>query len=95
MNGKVVSLDKHRPRLEGVAKCLACQHEWEAMVPIGSVWLICPKCKLERGRFIYHMMREEYQHWSCTCGNDLFYITRDGEYCPNCAKWRVDDDNFE
>ncbi len=94
MSSEVVLLDKYRPRLEGWARCLACKHEWDAVVPIGSIWMVCPECSLERGRFVYYMMREECQHWKCDCGNDLFYITPDGEYCPNCGTWRVDEENF-
>jgi rubrerythrin len=23
--------------------------------------------------------------WHCDCGNELFYVTANGYYCPNCG----------
>ncbi len=71
----------------GKAKCLACKHEWVAVAPVGVTWMECPECTLERGRFFAQHVREG-EHWQCNCGNDLFYVSPDGVYCPNCGEWQ-------
>lgn len=75
------------PHLSGLARCLACRHEWVAVAPAGAAWLDCPKCSLERGRYIGHVQKD-VPHWHCNCGNDLFYVTQDGYYCPNCGVYQ-------
>jgi len=80
--------EEREPHLEGVAKCLACSHKWVAVAPVGTIWLECPSCTLERGRYVAQIQREG-EHWHCNCGNDLFQATRDGVYCPNCGEWQV------
>ena len=72
------------PHLEGKARCIACQHEWEAVAPVGTVWLDCPECSLNKGAFIAEVLHEE-DHWTCDCGNILFCHTPEGAYCPNCG----------
>ena len=71
----------------GRARCLDCKHEWIAVAPVGVTWMECPKCSLERGRFIFAHLIEK-PRWECNCGNDLFYATADGMYCPNCGEWQ-------
>lgn len=39
------------PHLSGAAVCLACKHEWVAVAPVGTVWMECPACSIERGRY--------------------------------------------
>ena len=72
------------PHLTGPAKCLACRHGWVAVAPTGTIWLECPSCTLERGRFVAQVQRDG-PHWHCNCGNDLFQITEECTYCPNCG----------
>lgn len=50
--GEVIDFQAFRPHLVGKATCLACSHEWTAVAPIGTLWLTCPECTLERGRLI-------------------------------------------
>lgn len=77
-----------RPRLEGIARCIACRHEWRAGVdghdPL--VWLECPECHLQRGRLAFPV-EHEGPHYACKCGNDLFYIMPGRAYCPHCGAW--------
>lgn len=84
----VVDLEAERerrsPHSTGKARCLDCRHEWTAVAPVGVLWLECPACTLERGRFVAQHERDE-PHWHCLCGNTLFYVVRDGYYCPNCG----------
>lgn len=89
----VVSLEQLRaerePHLSGRAICLACRHEWVAVAPIEVIWLECPACTLERGRFVGAAVKEDDKHWHCKCGNDLFRVTPGGYYCPNCGADQV------
>ncbi len=91
MENNLVSLEKYKEdnalHSSGECKCLACDYKWVGVVPIGTIWLECPKCHLMRGRFIYHCQRED-SYWTCKCGNELFYITHEGCYCPNCGLWQ-------
>lgn len=76
--------EERQPHLSGKAKCLACKHEWVAVAPSGTIWLECPSCSLERGRYVAQM-EKPVPHWHCKCENNLFYVTADGYYCPNCG----------
>lgn len=91
MGDKVVDLAAARaerePHMSGKARCLDCKHEWIAVAPIGTRWLECPVCTLTRGRYVAQAERD-VPHWHCNCGNDLFYATQDGVYCPNCGEWQ-------
>lgn len=42
------------------------------------------QAKQERGRMIAQVQRD-CLHWVCDCSNDLFYVTQEGYYCPNCG----------
>ena len=72
--------------LAGRARCLSCKEEWISVSPVGSLWLECPCCGLEKGRLIFPILRD-FPHWICNCGNDLFRVTEEGYYCPNCGVW--------
>jgi hypothetical protein len=89
---KVIAFPKKEdpidPHMTGEARCLSCKHIWQAVAPIGATWLECPSCMLMRGRFIYPIEHNEGLRWSCDCGNDLFFVTPDGIYCPNCGEWQ-------
>lgn len=90
---KVIDLEAIKearaPHLEGKARCLDCKHEWTAVAPAGTEWLECPECHGKKGRFIYHFEPEPFVQWQCNCGNDLFYVTPDGCFCPNCGEWQT------
>jgi hypothetical protein len=87
----VISLQQAKqdrePHLKGAARCLACRHEWVAVAPVGTVWLECPQCSLERGRYV-GAVGIGGEHWHCACGTDLFHATPRGLYCPNCGEWQ-------
>lgn len=83
----VAAKEEREPHMSGKARCLACKHEWEAVAPLGTIWLDCPECTLERGRFIGPCERDG-SFWRCNCGNHLFEITPEGVYCPNCGVWQ-------
>lgn len=80
--------EKRTPHSAGRARCLACKHEWVAVAPTGVTWMECPACLLERGRFV-GQHEVEGPHWFCPCGNNLYFATPEGLYCPNCGLWQV------
>ena len=90
---KVINLNEKRPHLVGIALCTSCKHEWPAILPVGINWLECPECGLFSGRLKYKILREDYPHFQCNCGNQLFYLTPSGNYCPECGQWVTDGDD--
>lgn len=46
------------PHLCGKAYCIGCQHTWDAVAPVGTVWLECPKCKTPKGRLYEHVLHD-------------------------------------
>ena len=80
--------DDDLPHLSGKARCLQCKHEWVAVCPVGTEWLECPECHSIKGHMLYSCLREDTAHWTCGCGNDLFYVVPEGIYCPNCGEWQ-------
>ena len=102
MTAKVLSLDAHRPHLSGRARCTACEHEWVAVAPVGTVWLDCPECGTERGLMVYPVGPQDGElEYQCNCGGYVFGI-RSNEtgdvwiYCVSCGTvqdpWRPIDD---
>lgn len=60
------------PWCQGEAKCLNCQHTWEAAAPVGTRFLECPECETCRGVW--------YRPAGATEGDELFYCRLcDGE----------------
>lgn len=78
--------EKHDPHTSGQARCLGCKHEWVAVAPVGTYWLQCPHCSRNLGKYIFAFNFPDDLHWTCKCGNDLFYAMNDGYYCPNCGE---------
>jgi len=89
-NGVVSLADKRAertPHLSGEAKCMLCSKEWVAVAPVGTPWLECPECHAVKGYMKFNVQRTKSE-WVCNCGNDLFRVTPDGYYCPNCGAWQ-------
>lgn len=82
---------EREPHSSGLAVCLDCKHEWQAVAPADIQWLECPECGLVRGRFKFQF-EKDCKHLVCDCGNDLFHVTLEGTYCPNCGVWHVFDE---
>jgi len=97
MGGNIISLaDRRAGRLaSGKAKCLACKHEWVAVVECPAVDLECPECGCNRGVYKGAFTASEGDAvFTCNCGNTLFeYIAkRDGRHfpmCIGCGEWAV------
>ena len=76
--------EERAPHLSGRAMCLGCRHAWQAVAPVGTVILDCPKCGLEKGRYV-GLVETDTPRWTCDCGNDLFHITTNDIYCVGCG----------
>lgn len=75
--------------LTGPAKCMSCKHEWEAVVPVGTIsGLECCEC----GRFTGVMTHQAVSDttWECKCGCDLFRITPENVFCASCGIFHTD-----
>ena len=77
--------EERSPHTSWQARCLDCHHEWVAVAPLGTYWLTCPSCSLLRGKYIFAFNFDKDLHWTCACGNDLFYMLNYACYCPNCG----------
>jgi hypothetical protein len=87
---KIVSLAQYKeentPHLSGPARCLACNHEWVAVAPVGTDFMECPACRTMKGVF-YSPVLYGSDVWVCHCGSDLFRIHPEkGIYCPVCGQ---------
>ena len=93
--GEVVSLAAHREEQgqhgTGVARCLACKHEWSAVAPIGTVALTCPGCGSGKGMFKYAYSPEVGETcFSCLiCTSQHFYFVQQNNAvhitCAGCG----------
>lgn len=89
--GEVVALrrpEPHDPHATGGAFCLQCNHEWVAVAPTGETQLQCPACKTHKGLFKFPCAPQHEMLWTCRCGNQLFNMTPEGHFCPNCGTYQ-------
>lgn len=86
---KILDIDKLRPHRAGMVDCVSCGHTWVAVIPVSDMApaLECPSCGKMKGQFRARPWQKK-NTWTCTCGNDLFQITPDGIYCPDCGDWQ-------
>ena len=87
---EIIGIDslKAAPHNSGLARCMVCKHEHQAVAPVGVVWMECPECHAQKALFVGSCERRGEAHWTCACGNDLFHATPEGFYCPNCGEWQ-------
>ncbi len=78
--------DGYSPHASGPAKCLACDHEWVAVVPHEGTRhdLVCPKCDMRRGQFMYPFETDTgCVLFQCNCGSQYFTLVvldKDGRF---------------
>lgn len=58
----------------------------DKVVPFGH-FFECKHCGHVKGALVFHYAPDE-NRWACNCGNDLFFVTKEGVFCPNCAAWQ-------
>lgn len=86
---KIVALpEREDPHNCGTSRCMACGHEDVTVAPVGVVWMECSACHAQKALFVGACEQQGAAHWTCACGNDLFHVTPEGLYCPNCGAWQ-------
>lgn len=93
MTGNVIDLVSFKkaqePHAAGQAFCMGCGHTWAGVAAIGVTELECPGCHAFKGRFKFEFSPGHLQEVrECNCGNQLFYLTREGHMCPNCGTYQ-------
>ena len=71
----------------GEAVCLACQHEWVAVSPLGIPWLECPNCHCHKGTYKHPFYVPNKPVFHCNCGNHLLVVYREFTMCPACGSY--------
>jgi DNA-directed RNA polymerase subunit RPC12/RpoP len=87
----IVSLEearaKREPHVAGEAYCMACDHRWTGVWPMGVTELECPNCKSMKGRSTFEIAPQaDALVYECACGNQLYHILSDRIHCPNCGQ---------
>lgn len=85
----VIDITDRLPYHRGLAKCLQCKHEWQAVVPVvgGTSGFECPSCGFYKGVFAgLFDPPSDTPIWTCPCGCDTFKITPDIILCVLCGK---------
>ncbi len=72
MSADIHGLDEARPHTRGPAKCLGCEHTWQAVIPVGVDTVECPECHLEKG--VRYGVVYPTPFWECGCGSSYFCI---------------------
>lgn len=87
-------VERPEPHAQGLAKCVDCKHEWQAVVLAEHLrecggWLECPSCGIHKGRMAWPFTPNQgAQVWTCLCGSDFFHILGDGTLCPSCGSYQ-------
>lgn len=78
--------EERDPHRSGAAECMLCKNQWQAVAPVGTLWLECPSCGSEKGHFLGMDTHEDRECFVCNCGNHLFVLGTSGTaLCPNCG----------
>ena len=95
----IIDLETARmPHTSGPAMCIACNHEWIAVAPVGIVGFDCPSCGSARGIRAGHVFDED-ENLNCSkCDSFAFGLLRNGNaQCLNCGEeyrptWKLEND---
>lgn len=75
---------KRGTHITGETLCMSCGQRETTIAPVGVVWLECSACGAHRSTWVYPACNDE-DLWTCSCDNQLFYITPTKVVCPNCG----------
>lgn len=75
--------------LTGPATCLACEHKFIAVAPVGEAFIECPSCGTKKATFseAFYPAQDTNIRF-CNCGNHLFILTEIGHLCPMCGTYQ-------
>jgi hypothetical protein len=69
-----------------LAECSACGHNWQAVLPFGTLLLECPKCRKMEGEMAPPPVPATHVEMRCSCGCDLFKVMASSEVvCKDCG----------
>ena len=89
MMGDILPFEPRVQTAVGLAFCISCKHEWQAVAPTGTKTLECPACECHMGKWKFEFMPPEGSLVrECDCGNDLFRITPEGHQCAKCGVYQ-------
>lgn len=78
---------EREPHIAGAAFCVACDHTWTGVWPIGTTEFQCPECKRLMGRSTYEISpHKDAKVFECNCGNQLYHVLTDRIHCPSCGQ---------
>lgn len=84
---------RETPHMAGNALCIQCGHRWAAAAPVGTESLECPACHTDKGAFVGMCAPEaDTEIRECACGNQLFFLTRQGHMCAKCGTYQEYDE---
>lgn len=86
------------PHLQGAAICVACGHEWQAVIPVGGAVnsMECEGCGAMKGVYKRFVCYEAFPQWQCgQCQGELFTAILIGSTptvacvaCASCGELR-------
>ena len=83
----VLEFGKKEKHGSGLCVCMSCGHEEMVVAPIGVVDMECSACGAFKSRWKFEFRpTEPVMH--CNCGNNYFYLTAEGHFCPNCGVYQ-------
>lgn len=63
--------EARKPHWEGKVHCVGCQHEWEGVAPLGTLWVDCPSCGLPKGAPKHPFgAGQDDLLFKCNCGSE-------------------------
>lgn len=77
--------EKRTPHAQGKTRCVVCEHESQAVAPLGVHWMECAQCHLLKSTWVNPFRRGKLA-WTCRCGCDVFGISERLIYCQHCGK---------
>lgn len=87
MSSNVLQFEKKEKWASGKAICMSCKHEEITVAPVGIIDMECSSCGSMKSRWKYEFRPDE-DISTCNCGNQMFYMTRSGHFCPNCGQYQ-------
>lgn len=85
---KPVEPDAKKPHVSGSATCQQCRYRWEAVAPVGTVEIQCPKCLTMKGLYMYGH-EDPGGSLMCECLCQVFTISRDRVICWRCGREQI------
>lgn len=83
---------EREPHWTGTVRCVGCQHEWEGVAPIGTMWVDCPECGLPKGHPKHPFGAQEGDLvFRCLCGSEaLTAYQHKGRFFLKCMACGID-----